>query len=301
VEATSNEGREVEAHLCIDDMSTAKLLSSRNCFRNYRAYVNPSDREFTSIFHCRPFPPDYAGLTFSGCGHLNPLQNDPQLRGIGIGTKLLFNGAEGYIVSNGTRSSVKYPNLMTVAEMKGMDPKLMGGYLTAAGVECLTSYAVPIPIVDRMILEHVMTMDADIPLSIGDIRDRRKIGQADYGQVWSDRDEVIAMDEERCVGCEECPAASICPTFAIVRDGSRMSIDRDRCINCGVCVSACPEDCFSGRLGDVRATIDGEERIMPILCRNSNREGAVRTMDDLKKRIVEGTFTITAKVADLRP
>ena len=301
VEATSNEGREVETKLSINEMPTAKLLSSRNCFRNYRAYVNPSDREFTSIFHCRPFPPDYAGLTFSGCGHLNPIQNDPELRGIGIGTKILFNGAEGYIISNGTRSSEKYPNIMTIAEMKDMDPKLMGGYLTAAGVECLTSYAVPIPITDPSILTHVMTRDADIPLSIGDVRDRHKIGQADYGQVWSDCDEVVTMDRSRCVACEVCSAASTCPTSAIVMSEGRMSINRDRCINCGACIAVCPENCFNGRLGEVRAMIDGVKRAIPVLCRNSNREGAVRTMNDLKRKIREGTFTMTAKVSDIHP
>ncbi len=301
IEATSDRGHEVEARLSIDDMQTAKLMSSRNCFRNYRAYVNPSDREFSSIFHCLPFPPHYAGLTFSGCGHLNPIQNDPELRTVGIGTKVLFNGAEGYVFSNGTRGSPKYPNLMAVAEMRDMDPKLMGGYITAAGVECLASYAVPIPIIDRSVLAHVMTRDEDIPLSIGDIRDRHKIGQADYGQAWSDRDEIVTMDETRCIECDACHASKTCPTLAIVRKGGRTTIDRDRCINCGACISACPENCFHGRLGEVRATVNGEERVMPILCRNSNREGAVSTMDDLKRRIVEGRFTITAKVSDLRP
>lgn len=92
VEATSEEGRTVRSTVTLDDMGTALLMSTRNLFRNYRALVNPSDVAIPSIFHSRPFPPRFTGLTFSGCGHLSPLQNDPGLRTIGVGTKLLFNG-----------------------------------------------------------------------------------------------------------------------------------------------------------------------------------------------------------------
>lgn len=300
VEAVSKEGREVEAVLTIDDMPTAKLLSSRNCFRNYRAFVNPSDAEFSSIFHCRPFPPNYGGLAFSGCGHLNPMQNDPELRTIGVGTKLLFNGAEGFVFSTGTRCSPKYPNLMTVADMKGMDPALMGGFMTGDGPENIAAYAIPIPIIDEAMLRWVMTRDEDIPLSIGDIRDRHKIGQTDYGQAWSG-DEIISAEGEPCIKCDECKALRICPVGAIKRNEDGPTIDRSRCVNCGACVGACQQGCFRGQMGEIKAVMNGEIRIVPIVCRSSNREGAVRTMEDLKSRIVEGRFSITARVADLRP
>jgi putative methanogenesis marker 16 metalloprotein len=301
VRAISNKGLLVETVLTINEMPTAKLLSSRNCFRNYRAFVNPSDKEFSSIFHCRPFPPNYAGMTFSGCGHYNPIQNDPGLECTGVGTRLLFNGNEGFVVGSGTRSSPKYPNLMTVAEMRGMDPTLMGGFLTAAGPECLTSYAIPIPIINDSILKSVLTRDADIPLSIGDIRDRHKIGQADYGQVWTNRDEMITLEKGLCINCPRCAAMDVCPTFAIKRKDGLPFITRDRCVNCGVCVKACPEVCFIGSLGEVDALIDGENRAMPIMCRNSNRVGAIRTMEDLKERILDRQFLMTSRVANIAP
>jgi putative methanogenesis marker 16 metalloprotein len=300
VEAVAKDGAAVEKRLTMSDMLTAKLLSSRNCFRNYRGFVNPSDEEFRSIFSCRPFPPNYGGLAFSGCGHLNPIQNDPELRTIGVGTKVLFNGTEGFVMSNGTRSSVKYPNLMTIADMDGMDPTLMGGFLTANGPECLSSYAMAIPILDDSVLGSIMTMDKDIPLSIGDIRDRHKIGQADYGQAWSG-DEVIGESDEKCIRCDDCLPVTICPTSAIVRRDGEATIDRSRCVNCGACVAACANEHFHGRLGKVTAVVNGAERAMPIVCRGSNREGAIRTMKDLKRRILDGKFTMTAKVSDLKP
>jgi putative methanogenesis marker 16 metalloprotein len=301
VEATSNEGKKVEAVMTINDMGTAKLMSVRNCFRNYRAMVNPSKSEFTSIFSNLPFRPNYGGLTFSGCGHLSPLQNDPELISVGVGTGLLFNGAEGFVFSTGTRCSPKYPNLMTAADMKDMDPILMGGFRTAAGPEVLTTYAIPIPVLNDSILKSVMTRDEDIPLSIADVRDRHKIGQTNYGAVWIGHDEIIAVDKRPCIKCKVCAASGVCPTMAIKRDELGPAIDRSRCVNCGACVIACEQGSFKGFLGDVKTTIAGQDRIMPIVCRNSNREGAVRTMNDLKKRLLDGSFIMREKVANINP
>lgn len=53
-EAVSHDGRTAERALTAEDMPTSKPLSSRNCFRNYRAFVNPGDSEFSSIFSCLP-------------------------------------------------------------------------------------------------------------------------------------------------------------------------------------------------------------------------------------------------------
>ena len=301
VEAFSNEGKKVEAVMTINEMGTAKLMGARNCFRNYRAMINPSESEFTSIFSNLPFRPNYGGITFSGCGHLSPLQNDPELMSVGVGTSLLFNGAEGFVFSTGTRCSPKYPNLMTVADMKDMDPVLMGGFRTAEGPEVLTTYAIPIPILNDSILKSVMTRDEDIPLSIADVRDRHKIGQTDYGAVWTGRDEIIKEDKRPCIKCKVCAATGVCPTMAIKRDELGPTIDRSRCVNCGACVIACEQGSFKGFLGDVKTSIAGLERIMPIVCRNSNREGAVRTMNDLKRRILDRSFTMREKVANINP
>jgi putative methanogenesis marker 16 metalloprotein len=275
-------------------------MSSRHLFRNYRAFVNPSNKEVRSIFHCMPFPPDYGGLNFSGCGHFNPVQNDPQLRCIGIGTRLLFNGGEGFVTGSGTRSSPESPNLMTVAEMKGMDPTLMGGFQTAEGPECIASYAVPIPILDDSILEQVTTMDDRISLSVVDVRDRSRLAETNYGEAWG-HDEVIAVEMDKCIKCSECRAKLACPTEAIVSDGEGPVRDPSRCFNCGACLITCRQGCFKASMGAIHLDINGTVRTVPIVGRGSNREGALRSMDDLKKRVLDGEFPLTKKVADIRP
>ena len=300
VEALSDRDETVETTITIEGMPTARLMSSRHLFRNYRAFVNPTDKEVRSIFHCMPFPPDYGGINFSGCGHFNPIQNDPQLRCIGIGTRLLFNGSEGFVTGSGTRSSAETPNLMTVAEMKGMDPALMGGFQTAEGPECIASYAVAIPILDDSVLAQVTTMDASIPLSVVDVRDRSKLAETNYGEAWGN-DEVIAVEKDKCIQCPECKAKLACPTDAIISDGEGPARDPSRCFNCGACLVNCRQGCFKASMGAIRLDIGGTLRTVPIVGRGSNREGALRSMEDLKKRILNGKFPLTRKVADIRP
>ncbi len=301
VEAISEHGVTVRSTIRLDDMPTAKLMSTRNLFRNYRAMVNPSDMAMPSIFHSRPFPPRFAGLTFSGCGHISPLQNDPQLRTVGIGTKVLFNGGEGYVIGAGTRSSPSDPNLMTIADMKSMDPYLTGGFMTGAGPECICSYAVPIPVLDSSLLASVQTRDRDIPLPVVDVRDRTMITMADYGQVWSGRSTEVETRTIDCLGCDPCSAAVACPAGAIspTPDGPR--IDRIRCFNCGTCSTSCQGACFSADLGRVMIEVRGKRFDVPVVCRQSNRKAAIRTAEDLKRRVLDGSFVITGKVADIRP
>jgi putative methanogenesis marker 16 metalloprotein len=301
VEATSEEGRAVRSTLTLDDMRTALLMSTRNLFRNYRALVNPSDVAIPSIFHSRPFPPRFTGLTFSGCGHLSPLQNDPGLRTIGVGTKLLFNGGEGFVIGAGTRSSSSDPNLMTVADLRSMDPTLTGGFLTAAGPECICSYAVPIPVLDDGLLASIRTRDEDIPLPVADVRDRSLIALADYGQVWSDREAEVRAGPDLCRGCGECAALAACPAGAISRTADGSVIDRERCFNCGTCLTTCAGSCFEADLGRVHIKVHGEMIDVPVVCRQSNRQAALRTAEDLKRRVLDGRFVITGKVADIRP
>ena len=300
VEAQSDKGDTIEASVSIQNMPTAKLMSSRNLFRNYRAFVNPSTKEIRSIFHCMPFPPDCGGLTFSGCGHFNPIQNDPQLKCIGIGTRLLFNGGEGFVTGAGTRSSSESPNLMTIADMKGMDPILMGGFQTSEGPECIVSYAVPIPVLDDVILKHVMTMDDQISLAVVDVRDRSKLTETVYGKAWG-HDEVVAVDKGKCIKCPDCKAELVCPTNAIVSDGEGPIRDPTRCFNCGACLISCDFGCFRASMGDIQLDIGGMIRSVPIVGRGSNREGALRSMEDLKERILDRRFPLTQKVADIRP
>ena len=89
--------------------------------------------------------------------------------------------------------------------------------------------------------------------------------------------------------------------MAIKQDDLGPTIDRSRCVNCRACVIACEQGSFKGWLRDIKATIAGQDHVMPIVCRNSNRQGAIRSMNDLKKRILDGSFVMREKAANINP
>ena len=116
-----------------------------------------------------------------------------------------MNGAEGFVLGTGTRSSKERPNLSGFADMHKMVPELMGGFVTSAGPECICSWAVPIPVISKTILEEIARPDRDIALPVNDVSSRTVIGQADYGDVWTDVDLEVEFEPENCSGCNSLP------------------------------------------------------------------------------------------------
>lgn len=53
----------------------------------------------------------------------------------------------------------------------------------------------------------------------------------------------LMIDEQACVGCEEC--VERCPMGALGVDDVVVKVDLKRCIGCGICNSACPEEALS--------------------------------------------------------
>ena len=165
VEVETDSGRAIQAEVTLDQMPFARLFGSRHAFKNYSAFVNAGRDPVATIFHRLPFAPLCAEATFSGCGLINPIQNDPHLESIGLGSRILLNGAEGYVIGTGTRSSKQRPNLSGFADMHLMNPEWMGGFITSAGPECICSWAVAIPVISESILAETGRPDRDIPLA----------------------------------------------------------------------------------------------------------------------------------------
>ena len=154
-------------------MPHARIYGVRHAFKNYSAFVNPGEKPVNTIFHARGFEPHCQGATFSGCGEINPVKNDPLLETIGLGTRILLNGAEGFVLGTGTRSSSERPNLSGFADMHKMLPEYMGGFVTSAGPECICSWAVPIPVTSKTILHEIARQDKDITLPVMDVNTRQ--------------------------------------------------------------------------------------------------------------------------------
>jgi putative methanogenesis marker 16 metalloprotein len=299
VEVQTDEGGLLQAEVGLEDMPHARMFGSRHAFKNYSAFVNPGSRPVRTIFHARGFEPHCQGATFSGCGQINPLKCDPLLETIGIGTRILLNGAEGYVLGTGTRSSRDKPNLSGFADMHHMIAEYMGGFVTGQGPECICSLAVPIPVTSPTILEEIARRDREIALPVNDINTRTVIGQADYGDVWEDVDLEVEFDPQRCRVCKKCLVERACPMRAVRYDQeARVAIrDRSLCFHCGLCVTECPNGAFRCRLGALRMkTSSGSVRSVPVVLRQSDRLRAVKLSGELKRRILEGSFRMAPPI-----
>ncbi|RZN38091.1 MAG: methanogenesis marker 16 metalloprotein [Methanosarcinales archaeon] len=279
--------KEIVRALSIDSVPFARMLTTRSAYRNYYAFVNPGDQA-PSIFSVADFGGGCREAVFGGCGELNPLEKDHGT--IGTGTRVLFNGATGYVIGEGTRSTSDRRNLSLTADMHGMSGSHIGGFTTSAGVDVINSVAVPIPILDAEILSAASRLDREIELPVMDVRTRSALGRTDYSQVWG-HDSGVTFDQVRCVHCTVCEVD--CPTGAFDVGGGR--IDGDLCCNCGHCVSVCVGGAFTAGMGSI--PLHG--RTIPIVLRHSDRKGAIKLADELKKLVEVGSFLLTEPVERL--
>ena len=205
--------------------------------------------------------------------------------------------------------------------MHKMQAEYMGGFATAAGPECVCSWAVAIPLVSERIIQEVARADGQIDLPVNDVTSRQTIGRSDYGDVWDDADLDVEFDRDCCRGCRPCLVEAACPMRAVVggmgresregresgegRDGAIRAVrDESLCFHCGLCVSVCPNSVFSARLGEIKmqSTSDGgvagqgQTRAIPVALRQSDRRRALLLAEDLKRRILDGSFRMVPPV-----
>lgn len=292
VKAKSDDGRIIENKVRIDDLKFAKMLTTRSSFKNYTAFLNVEEGEVESIFSVTKLRGPYKEISVSGCGEINPVENDPMLKTIGIGTRILVNGAIGYVTGEGTLSKKEKPNLSAIADMHKMKPEYMGGFITSSGPECITSIAIPI-IVNEKTLRYLKISDEDIDLPIVDVHNRSHLMNSDYARVWQGTDREIKYDANKCHKCNVCYVEKYCPTNAFSK---LTGIDEKRCFNCGACLNLCPkEDVFKGHMGNI--SVNGKKT--PITLRQSNRARAKELSYELKKMIRDSKFFLTNPVAHL--
>ncbi|MBP2146925.1 putative methanogenesis marker 16 metalloprotein [Methanofollis sp. W23] len=278
-------GRTYEADFTLDDCDTARLFTTRSAFRNYTAFVNRAVGAEKTIFSVTGLKGPCAEASISGCGEISPLENDPDLRVFGPGARVLVNGAPGMVMGEGTRSTPEKPNLSVFAGMKGMDPCTCGGFVTAAGPECITSIAAPIPVLDQASIDALSVLDEEVVLPVADITDRRPFARATYAEVWQGTDHEVTYRPAACLSCEPCTAAGICPTGAFM---TGKGIDPCLCASCGACAMACTGRAVHADLGAIHP--DG--MTVPITMRQSDRKKAEELCVRLKDALLEGSFEL---------
>ncbi len=281
----------ISGYISIQEIDFAKMISTRNSFKNYNAFVNDSNQIIKTIFHPDKFNPYLKEATVSGCGYINPLEFDYNLKTIGIGTKVLVNGGEGYIIGFGTRSSNEKQNLMIVSDLKRMIPEYMGGFNTSVGPECIVSISIPILNVDNILESYKYNSNSNILLNILSVNSRETIASTYYSDVWDGRDEKVKFEPSYCLHCDSCIPIMLCPCKAISKsnDGD-IILKRSLCFNCGYCTTICNSSVFSADMGHLSFKYDENEYKVPIVCRQSDLFRAKKISSLLKNKILNNKF-----------
>ncbi len=174
------------------------LFNPRNAYQNYGVAVNTSRQ--IKYTYMGVLLPDMTNATYSTSGEFSPLLNDPDMRTIGIGTRIFLCGAPGYVAWPGTQfNTSKLKNdkgiprsnaatLAVIGDLKKMSPD----YIKAAvyeryGVSLFVGIGIPIPVLDEDMAARVSIKNREIDTTIFDygVESRPMLGSANYAELQS--------------------------------------------------------------------------------------------------------------------
>lgn len=171
--------REIDTYIDRDSINEAYLYNPRNCYQNYSAAVNTSDR--TLYTYMGVLNPDMENINYSTSGELSPLLKDPFLRTIGIGTRIFLAGAPGYVSWQGTQCVTDKPRgengvplsgagtLAVVGDLKQMSTEYISpAVFEKYGTSMFVGIGIPIPVLDTELLGNLCVRNRDIYTSIVD-------------------------------------------------------------------------------------------------------------------------------------
>jgi uncharacterized protein (DUF39 family) len=125
--------------------------------------------------------PGFGNVTYSTAGEMSPLLNDPELRTIGIGTRIFFGGAQGFVAWNGTQFNTEIERtvdgvptepaatLCLIGNMKEMNTEFIkAAIFERYGISLFVGVGVPIPILDEEMAKFVSIRDEHIKTKVCD-------------------------------------------------------------------------------------------------------------------------------------
>lgn len=185
--------KELVTEITLEDVNQAEMVNPRNAYQRYKAATNSSDRILKT--YMGTLLPNFGNVTFAGTGEISPLNNDPEYRTIGIGTKIFLCGAEGYVIGEGTQHSPPFGTLMVKGNLKEMDAEYMRACVFPGyGVSLYIGIGIPIPILDEEMARFTAVRDRDIETEILDYgiprRGRPVVRKVNYEELKSGSVEI---------------------------------------------------------------------------------------------------------------
>lgn len=191
--------KDLSGYINLEDINEAIMLNPRNAYQNYAAAINLSNKKKET--YMGTLLPNGNNITYSTSGALSPLLNDPELRTIGIGTRVFIGGAQGYVAWNGTQHNTTKEKmngipttpgatLTLIGDLKEMKPEFVkAAYFSGYGVSLFMGIGIPIPILDEEVLMRAAVKDEDIYTNIYDYgvgeRNKKSLGLVSYKELKS--------------------------------------------------------------------------------------------------------------------
>jgi len=185
--------KEIVTEISLEDVNQAIMLNPRNAYQRYNAATNSSNRLLRT--YMGTLLPNFGNVTFAGTGEISPLNNDPEYRTIGVGTRIFLCGAKGYVIGEGTQHSPPYGTLMVKGNLKEMKPEYMrAAYFPGYGATLFVGIGIPIPILDADMARFTAVSNREIETKIIDFgvarRERPVVRKVTYEELISGKVEI---------------------------------------------------------------------------------------------------------------
>jgi len=158
--------RDVTAKVSLETLNQAYMFNPRNVYQNYGAATNSTSKKKYTYMGC--VLPNYGNVMYSTSGELSPLLKDPELRTIGIGTRIFFGGAIGYVAWQGTQAVNGHTTfddgaemyagytLALIGDLKAMSPEFIrAAVMESYGTTIFIGMGIPIPVLDENLMEQL--------------------------------------------------------------------------------------------------------------------------------------------------
>jgi uncharacterized protein (DUF39 family) len=174
------------------------IFNPRNAYQNYNVAVNTTSK--IKYTYMGTLLPALGNANFSTSGELSPLLNDPEMRTIGIGTRIFLGGTTGYVVWSGTQFNTGKPvnehgipigNSATIAVMgdaKQMSTRFIrAAYFEKYGVSMFVGIGIPVPVLDEDMARRLSIRNSQIETNIVDYGSGNfeVLGRIDYASLFS--------------------------------------------------------------------------------------------------------------------
>ncbi|ACK73559.1 protein of unknown function DUF39 [Gloeothece citriformis PCC 7424] len=189
-----------ETTITKDTINQFYLYNPRNLYQNFIVGVNGGERPLYTYLGL--LQPRLGNAVYSNPGAISPLFNDPDLKLIGIGTRIFLGGGIGYIVWEGTQHfplQKRLPNrtpigpaatLALMGDAKQMSPRWVRGcYFKNYGASIMLGVGVPLPVLNEEVIRYCAVKDEEIVAPVVDFSIPRRVrptfGLVSYAQLKS--------------------------------------------------------------------------------------------------------------------